>query len=214
MKKISFFLVLIAFCACQDKPELAKLVQDMVVQTNYDTTATFQNFATFTMPMDTIGLISNTTDASAIVSDYSRSITSLVRTQLEQEGYVYSDLTQAPDLGVNIYVVNDRSVYQSVSPGLGYGSPYGYGYPYGGGYGYGGYYGGYGGYYNYPYVSTYVSNQAILVIELADLKNSQTNNLKIVWTANIGDLISTVDQNAKVLEGVSQAFQQSPYLKK
>jgi hypothetical protein len=212
MKKIVFFSVIAFLCACQDKPELVKRVQDMVVQTNYDTTVDFRNFNTFTMPMDTIGLVSNTTDASAIVNTYSKSLTAAIRTQMEQEGYLYTAINQIPDLGVNIYVVNDQSVYQSVSPGFGY--PYG-GYGYGGySYGYGGYYGGYGGYYNYPYVNTYVSNQAILVVELADLKNSQTGNPKVVWTANVGDLISTVDQNAKVLEAVTQAFQQSPYLKK
>jgi hypothetical protein len=212
MKRIIFFIVIAAFWACQDKPELAKRVQDMVVQTNYDASVDFKNFSTFTMPMDTIGLVSNTTDASAIVNTYSKSLTAAVRNQMEQQGYLYTPINQTPDLGVNIYVVNDQSVYQSVSPGFGY--PYGgYG-GYGYGYGYGGYYGGYGGYYNYPYVNTYVSNQAILVMELADLKNSQNGNPKVIWTANVGDLITTVDQNAKVLEAVTQAFQQSPYLKK
>lgn len=206
MKKLAFYIIISFSCACQDKPELAKLVQDMVVQTNYDTTATFQNFNTFTMSMDTIGLVSNATDASAIVSDYSKAITASVRNGLETKGFQYVELNQSPDLGVNIYVVNDRSVYQSVSPGY-YGSPYG-GY-YGG---YGGYYG--GGFYNYPYVNTYVSNQAILVIELADLKNAQSSGGLVIWSANIGDLISSVDQNRKVLEAITQAFEQSPYLTK
>jgi hypothetical protein len=205
MKKLTFFILTALACACQDKPELAKLVQDMVVQTSYDTTAVFQNFTTFTMPMDTIGLVSNATDASAIVSDYSKSITASVRNGLETKGYQYTALNQNPDLGVNIFIVNDRSVYQSVSyPGY-----YG-GYPYGG---YGGY-GSYSGFYNYPYINTYVSNQAILVIELADLKNPKTPNGLVIWTANIGDLISSVDQNRKVLEAITQAFQQSPYLTK
>jgi hypothetical protein len=199
MKKLVFFILVALALACQDKPELAKLVQDMVVQTSYDTTVAFQNFTTFTMPMDTIGLVSNATDASAIVSDYSKLITASVRNGLETKGYQYTALNQDPDLGVNVFVVNDRSVYQSVS------------YP---GYysGYGGYYGGYSGFYNYPYINTYVSNQAILVIEIADLKNSQTANGLVIWTANIGDLISSVDQNRKVLEAITQAFQQSPYL--
>jgi hypothetical protein len=120
-------------------------------------------------------------------------------------GYQYQPVEQNPDLGLNIYVVNDRSVYQSVS------YPYSYGYP---GYSYGGYYGGYYGYYNYPYVNTYVTNQAILVIDLGDRKNGTAGSPRLLWEVNLGDLITSVDQTGKVLEAIDQAFVQSPYLHK
>jgi len=188
-----------------EKPSTGNLVKDMVVQTNYDITVDFKNFSTYALPLDTIGLVSNTTDASAIVNNYSKAVVNAVKKNLDQLGYQRVELNQNPDFGVNIFVVNDLSVFQSVV----YPNYY-YGYP---GYGYGSYYG-YGGYYGYPYVNTQVYNQAILVIEFADLKTIQNDNARVVWTANIGDLITSVDQDVKVLEAINQAFIQSPYLKR
>jgi hypothetical protein len=200
-----FFLIFIAAFSCMEKPSTGDLVKDMVVQTNKDVTVDFKTFSTYALPLDTIGLVSNTTEASAIVSNYSKAVVNAVKRNFDAQGYQRVELNQNPDFGVNIFVVNDLSVFQSVV----YPNYY-YGYP---GYGFGSYYG-YGGYYGYPYVNTQVYNQAILVIEFADLKTIQNNNARVVWTANIGDLITSVDQDAKVLEAIDQAFVQSPYLKK
>jgi len=204
MKRSLFFIVIAAF-SCMDKPSSGDLVKDMVVQTNYDNTISFSAFSTYALPPDTIGLVSNTSDASAIVNNYSKAIVSAVKKNFDSQGFQRVELNQDPDFGVNIFVVNDLSVFQSVV----YPNYY-YGYP---GYGYGSYYG-YGGYYNYPYVNTQVYNQAILVIEFADLNTIENGNARVVWTANIGDLITSVDQDVKVLEAINQAFVQSPYLKK
>lgn len=206
MKRFIFLIVVASICSsCFDKPSSGELVRDMVVQTNYDNTIDFKTFVTYSLPLDTIGLVSNQTDASAIVNSYSKSIVNLVKKNFDASGYQRVEVNQNPDFAVNIFVVNDLSILQSVV----YPNYY-YGYP---GYGYGSYYG-YGGYYGYPYVNTQVYNQAILVIELADLKAIQNGNARVIWTANLGDLITSVDQNAKVLEAINQAFVQSPYLKK
>ena len=36
----------------------------------------------------------------------------------------------------------------------------------------------------------------------------------VIWTAYIGDIISSLDRNKKSVEAIDQAFAQSPYLKK
>jgi hypothetical protein len=54
-----------------------------------------------------------------------------------------------------------------------------------------------------------------LVIEIIDLKNKDSQGkVKLLWTAYIGDLINTVDINARTLSGVDDAFTQSKYIKK
>src|SRR5690606_27770579 len=103
-----------------------------------------------------------------------------------------------PDLGVNVFIVNDLNFFQEVVyPG--------YYYPYSGY--------GYYSYYNYPYVNTYASNTGSLVVEIVDLKNrTPDNKVKVIWTAFMGDIISTLDQEKQSAEGVDQAFVQSNYL--
>ncbi|MFZ6001588.1 MAG: DUF4136 domain-containing protein [Bacteroidota bacterium] len=204
MKKHWFLILPFVLGACFSQPDLAALVENMVVQTSVDPSINFSSYSTYTMPLDTIGLVSNTSNANAIVSSYSKMITAEVKKNLDARNFQRVSLSQSPDFGVNIYVVNDVSVFQSVSYG-------GFGYP---GYGYGSYYG-YRGYYNYPYVSTYVSSQALLILEIADLKNNVGNNSpKVIWSANIGDVITSVDPGQKVIEAITQAFKQSEYLKK
>jgi hypothetical protein len=205
MKKNLFLFCIVLLTACFDKPSSGDLVKDMVVQTSYDSTVDFKIFSSYALPLDTIGLVSNTTDATAIVNSYSRSVVNAVKKNFDALGYHRVELNANPDFGVNIFVVNDLDVFQSVI----YPNYY-YGYP---GYGYGAYYG-YGGYYNYPYINTQVYNQAILVIEFADLKNIKNGNAQVIWTANIGDLITSIDPDTKVLEAIDQAFTQSPYLNK
>lgn len=204
MKKHWFLILPFVLGACFSQPDLAALVENMVVQTSYDPSANFSTFSTYTMPLDTIGLVSNTSNADAIVNNYSRMITAEVKKNLDARNFQRVDLSQDPDFGVSIYVVNDVSVFQSISYG-------GFGYP---GYGYGSYYG-YQGYYNYSYLNTYVSSQAILVLEIADLKNKVGNNApRVIWSANIGDVITSVDPSQKVVEAITQAFKQSEYLKR
>lgn len=205
MRTLGFLSFVFLMASCLAQPSVGDLVQDMVVQTNYEPAANFSAYSTYTMPLDTIGLLSNANSATAIINSYSKLITAAVKRNMDEAGHQRVDLNQSPDLGVNVYIVNDVSIFQSISyPGY-------YG-------GYSGYYGGYGyqGYYGYPYVNTYATSTAVLVIELADLKNvdPQTNRPRTVWVANMGDLVTSVDQDVKVVEAIDQAFKQSDYLNK
>lgn len=195
--------------SCQTEPDSAELIDQMVVSTNYDPEADFSLYTTYALPTDTIGFVSNSSSDTIITSDQS-TFPGLVLDEIENNlntlGYTRVGRDEAPDIGVNVMVVNDYNVFQElVYPGY-------YGYP--GSYYYSGYYG-YGSYYSYPYVNTYAYNTGVLIIEFIDLKNKTPDNkVKVVWDAYLGDVYSTVDRDAQARDAINQAFAQSPYLAK
>ncbi|MEI9920693.1 MAG: DUF4136 domain-containing protein [Bacteroidota bacterium] len=196
MKAAIFIFALIALLGCGTQPQLSEVVNDMVVITNYKPAVDFSQLATYSLTMDTVGLQSNTTTQDALTNDYTKMITTQIKKNLDQSGHTQVTNDQDPDIGVNVLIVNDLSVSQSVV------------YP-------GGYYGGYYGYYGYGgggYVTTNYFQQAVLIIELVDLKDSTPSNPISVWVANIGDLINSYDTSTKTKQAIDQAFVQSQYL--
>lgn len=192
--------------ACESEPDTADLVQDMVVQTNYDRTVDFQSYGSYTLSLDTIGYVTNRADESALSNGFAKSITSAVKRNLDAAGLAYVSLNDNPDLGINVFVVDDVNILRSV-----YYPDYFWGYPGYPGSFYGGYFG-YQGFFGYPFTTTTYFRQALLVIEMVDLQDIQNDNARVVWTANIGDLINTVNQDVKTIEAIDQAFRQSTYL--
>lgn len=192
MRRFVVILLILLLFGCGTQPQLSELVNDMVVLTNFDETLDYSQYATYTMPMDTIGLLSNTSNNEYLANDYAKLITAAVKKNLDQTNHTKVDSVAGPDIGVNIFVVNDLSVVQSVYyPSYYYPSYYGYN----------GYYG-YGGIPTYSYFQ-----QAALVIEFVDLSDN-----KSVWVANIGDLVNSYDTSTKTREAIDQAFVQSPFL--
>lgn len=194
--------------SCQTEPDSEKLIDELVVSTNFDPEADFSSYTTYAIPTDTIGFISNNSSDTIIVSpgsSFPRAVLSAIRQNMDDRGYTRVARNENPDIGVNVMVINDFNMFQEIV------YPGGYGYP--GSY-YSGYYG-YGSYYYYPYVNTYAYNTGVLVIELVDLKNrTPDNKVKVVWDAYLGDVYSTVDRLAQTDDGIQQAFVQSPYLGK
>jgi Domain of unknown function (DUF4136) len=194
--------------SCQTEPDSAKLIDQMVVSTNYDPEANFSAYTTYAIPTDTIGFVSNNSSDTIITSpesDFPRRVLATIRQNLDDRGYTRVSRDQDPDVGINVMVVNDFNVFQEIV------YPNYYGYP--GNY-YSGYYG-YGSYYYYPYVNTYAYNTGVLIIEIVDLKNrTPDNKVKVVWDAYLGDVYSTIDRLAQSTDAIEQAFIQSPYLGK
>jgi hypothetical protein len=190
---------------CQPEPETVKLLDELVVATNYDTNVDFSSYATYAIPTDTIGFFSNTSSDTILIQsevDYPRPVIEKIKNNLNARGYTQVAKDQNPDLGINIVVVNDFDIFQQVI------------YPdY---YGMGGYYSGYYGYnswYGYPYVDTYAYNTGVLIIEIVDLKNrTSNNNVKVIWDAYLGDVYSTINLKQQTETAIDQAFAQSIYL--
>lgn len=185
--------------ACAPEPDTLKLLDELVVSTNFDTEADFSEYLTYATPTDTIGYLNNDPNDTLLVYSnsftYPRKVIQAVRAEMESMGYTRVDADEDPDVGMNIYVVQNIDLYQQV-----YYPPY-----------YGGYYG-YYGYSYYPYVQSYVSNTATLIVEMVDLKNVSGNKVKVVWNAYMGDIISALDYEQQSVDAIYQAFAQSPYL--
>lgn len=191
--------------SCQTEPDSLKLFDELVVSTNYDPNATFASYATYAIPTDTIGFISNTNPNDTILvaradnGYYPRRVLEQVIENMNDRQYARVDRNENPDLGVNVYVVKDLNLFQQVV----YPNYY---YPY---------YYGYGSYYSYPYINTYAYNTGALVVEIVDLKNvTPDNKVKVIWNAYMGDVYSTIDLAEQSIEAIDQAFVQSNYLAK
>jgi hypothetical protein len=205
VKRLLVFLLALIVAACRLQPGADELLNDMVVVTNYDESVDFDTFPTYTIPDDSIGLITNESNMEWITDNYASMVTEALRRNMSSTGRTRVEKDESPALAINVYVVRDVRVYQNVV------YPNYYGYP---GYGYGGYYG-YPGYFNYPQVINYQSQSAIMIIEMVDLVNIDpgSGETRVIWAANIGDLINTYDRDSKVVEAIDQAFAQSEYLK-
>lgn len=209
MRKIVGILLALGITACAREPEVADLVKNMVVETRYDveevdgTDNVFNDYSTFVLREDTMGFVSTYSldtillDNPSTIVDFVESTIDRVGQNAEEKGYTRVEADENPDFAIKIVVLENFSFFQTVS------------YP---GY-YSGYYGYYGGYYG-PVVNTYTSNFVTLVIEVVDIKHSVDNKYKVIWSAYIGDLLSSVDRKVKLLEAVDQAFEQSPYFSK
>ena len=144
---------------CQPVPSAEELNQDLVVETDYDNAVNFADFSTYTLTLDTLGLISNTTNDTLQLGSFAREVTTRIKANMDARGYTYVEKNQNPDLGFVAFIVNDFSIYQTIR------------YPsYGGGY-YSSYYG-----YYYPIVNTYASNSTILILQLVDLNTKTAQN--------------------------------------
>jgi len=201
MKYFLFLPVLLLLWSCQREPDDARLVDQLVVSTNFDPVADFSEYSTYAIPTDTIGFLSNTNPNDTLLiaaeSSYPRPVLQAVKANMDALGFTRVDRNANPDIGVNVYVVTNIDLYQQVV------------YP---NYYYSNYYG-YNSYYYYPYVQTYAYNTGMLVLEIVDIKNKTANNkVKVIWYAYLGDLYSAIELIPQSVEGIDQAFVQSPYL--
>jgi Domain of unknown function (DUF4136) len=202
-KLLVIISVVMGLWSCQTEPDNLKLYDEFVVSTNFDPEATFSSYATYAIPTDTIGFVSDTNPNDTILvaradnNYYPRKVLEQVMANMDDRLYNRVNRNENPDLGVNVYVVKDLNIFQQiVDPG--------YYYPY---------YYGYGSYYSYPYISTYAYNTGTLVVEIVDLKNvTPDNKVKVIWNAYMGDVYSAIDLTQQSLEAIDQAFVQSNYL--
>ncbi len=195
--------LLLVMTACETPLDERKLMDEFVVLTNYDTEADFSSYATYAIPTDTIGFITNTNPNDTLLlqseEDFPRPVLEKIRANMEARGYTRVARNENPDLGVTVTLVNDFNLFQQVIYPSGY---------------YSGYYG-YGSWYYYPYVNTYAYNRGVLIVELVDLKNRNAQNqVKVVWNSYMGDVFATRTPAEDAVVAIDQAFQQSAYINK
>ena len=172
-----------------------------MVWTNYSETVDFTQYKTYYIP-DTV-LIDSTASPEdiAYIQEYYESILSEINTNMQSLNYVRVDSSESPDIGMAVSIISRTTHVVS----------YNYWYYYPGYWGWGGY-----GYY-YPW-ATYMGSydEGALVIDMSDLKNIDHVNQKIsgMWACLVGGVL-TSNTNAiskRLIDGIDQAFIQSPYL--
>jgi hypothetical protein len=197
----SVALIASVFSSCYKDP-LKNLSEDesRIYITNYDTSANFSSFRTFSIA-DSVALISNNGNTRKVRSGNDAAYIAAVENALQQRGFAKAAHDQHPDLGVTasrimnnytqILSYNDYGYYGS------YWDPFYWGYP------------GYD-YYFPTYYGTYNVNEEAVAIDIVDLKNvSQNNQLKAIWSGLIRG--SGIDNPATIESQVMQLFNQSSY---
>ena len=171
--------------------------------TNRNSTADFSTYKTYSIP-DSVYVIDNNNFRGGQATTWDLQALASVRNALESRGYVRVARSQSPDLGVNI-----SRMYNTTTNVVDLQNYWG---------GYGGYYDpfywGYGGY-GYGYPSAYAlveSTEAMVSVEILDLKNAPANRtINVIWNGLIRG--SNVFTTTAVTTGVDALFQQSPYIK-
>jgi hypothetical protein len=194
-------VVAILFTSCYKDP-LKGLSEDesRIYITNYDTSANFSSFRTFSIA-DSVALVSNNGNTRKVRSSNDAAYISAVESALVQRGFVKVAHDQHPDLGVTVSrIMNNYTQVVSYNDYGYYGSywdPYYWGYP------------GYD-YYFPTYYGVYNVNEEAVAIDIVDLKNvSQNNELKAIWSGLIRG--SGIDNPATIQSQVMQLFNQSSY---
>ena len=192
--------------SCKKDP-LNNLTNDesRIYITNYDTTASFSSYGTFSNA-DSVDVIQDNQFAGREKGTFDSTVINAVAQLMQQRGYQQVAVKSSPDLAINI-----SRVYNTSTGIFSYGDYWDY---------YGGYwdpyYWGYPGYGYYdPYaVGVYTIQSGGLEIDMLDLKNATANGnkLKAIWTGLARG--EQVFNRANAANEVTALFEQSAYLKK
>ena len=199
-------LATLAFTSCKKDP-LKNLTDDesRIYITNYDSTASYGSYATFSIA-DSVDVIQNNQLLGREQAPFDTAVISAVSQAMQGRGYQLVAKENGPDLAVNI-----SRVYNTSTGLFSYGDYWDYYGSY-----YDPYYWGYGGYgYYAPYAVGYYSiTTGGLEVDLLDLKNATANGnkIKVIWSGLArGEQVFSRDNAASE---VNALFAQSAYLKK
>lgn len=172
--------------------------------TNYDSTAQFGAFKTFSIS-DSVAVISNGELKEKTQTDADAALISAVKDNMQQRGYQLVDKNNNPDLGISVNkIISTQTGIMSYPSYWGYYNTY-----------WDPYYWGYGGYdYYFPYSSyaVYQIKEGALSIDMVDLKDVNANKeIKGIWNGLIRG--EAIFNSANAASQVKALFDQSPYIK-
>lgn len=189
--------------SCRKEPDLSQLSSNFVVQTDAAKGVAFENYKTYYIS-DTVALISSSKTDTLLPADAALQIVNTIKSNMDARGYTFVPKALKPDLGINTIAVKDVDV-GVVYPGWWWGYP-GYWDPW--------YWGWYYPYY-YPWSVAYAVTTGSVIGEIIDLKNVNTDQkLQVVWTMSLNGALgsSNASNLQRAIDGVNQAYMQSPYL--
>ena len=207
MKKKSLLLTGIAalmLAACEKEPNMGQLDADLVVYTDHDNGADFNQYATYYLP-DSI-LEAGEVHASYWTDENAQALISVVENQMNRLGYTRitdPSLKNKADIGVQLSYLAQTNTVISSGYWNGWWDPF--------------YWGGYWGGWYYPYPVTYSYDTQALILEMADLTGREDENqrsIPVIWYASAsGFQFGNNRVNMQLLtDGINQAFNQSAYL--
>lgn len=200
---VAFTVVVTAGSCTKDPLNNLTGEESRIYITNRDSSVNFSSYKTYSIS-DSVLVIDNNQAAGPENTPADQQLISAITTQLESRGYTRVSHTQSPDLGVNVSRLYNTNT--SVVDLYDYWDSYG-------GY-YDPYYWGYGGY-GYGYPSAYgvvQSTEAMISVDLLDLKNAPANqSIRVVWNGLIRG--SGIFTGNALSTGAQALFAQSPYLK-
>lgn len=195
-------LVLMSSCT---KDPLGNLTEEesRIYISNRDNNANFTNYKTYSIP-DSVYVVDNNNFRGGQATAWDLQALAAVRNAMESRGYVRVARNQSPDLGINITRLYNTTTNLVDLQG------------YWGGYGgfYDPYYWGYGGYgYGYPSAYAFVeSTEAMLSVDILDLKNASANQtINVIWNGLVRG--SGIFNSNTINNSIQALFQQSPYIK-
>ena len=186
-------------------PDDSELYTDVATVTSHDADQDFSKFNTYSIS-DTVYFIGSDSTLDPIQAQYSTQIVGAIVSNMNSRGYTRVEKSQDPDLIINTTASENLNII--VYPG--------YGYDYWDCY-YWYYYCDWWYYPTYPTVSSYKSGSLVIdIVALRDAIDGDLGYLPIPWTSVVYALSSTdPDFNLdKALQGIDEAFAQSPYLTK
>lgn len=207
MKRLipALLLAVFAFAACEKDPDMGKVDSQYLVYTNYDKQANFKKFSSYYLP-DSILIIGNSAKPEYWKGAEAADILNAYATNLQARGY-----TEAPDkasatLGIQVSYIMSTHYFTDYGQG-----EWWWNYP---GYWGSDYWGNWGGWY-YPYAVNYSYTTNSFITEMVDLtvEEGTSKKLPVVWTSYMSGLAYSSSVNKTLaVNGVNQAFKQSPYL--
>ena len=194
-----------AFTSCVKDP-LNNLTQEesRIYITNYDSTANFSAFQTFSVA-DSVAVVENGKFLGRDLTSWDASFISALKNKMQSLGYTLVSRNDNPDLGVTVSSITNTSTgiisYDDYTGGYGgYWDPYYWDYP--------------GSSYYFPtYYGVYNISEGAVSVDMFDLKDAEASNqLRNVWTALIRG--SGIFNSASIDNHVQTLFAQSAYIKK
>jgi hypothetical protein len=174
-------------------PESDRLLEDLVVTTQYDTKINFNDYKTYSLASNVIKVTDDSKEP--MTGETASAALAQIDKNMKARGFVKVADNADPDFGIDVLYFENTTVYTYYYDYWGW---YGYYYPY------------------YPYYPVYYASYTtgLANIELLDLKNgNSTTGTPIRWNAFIRGLLTGSHTTAEITGRVDQAFIQTPQLK-
>jgi hypothetical protein len=170
-----------------------RVMEDLVVVTQYDTKVDFNNYQTFGITSSITKISDN--DTSVIIDSEALAILNQIAENMKSRGFIEAPTGTKPDFGIQVLYFENTQVYVYYYDWWGY-------YP--------------SWYYYYPYSPVYYSSYTtgLLDVQMIDLKfpNTTNNTLVMRWNAYIRGIMDGTHSQSEILGAVDQAFAQTPQL--